>query len=68
MFDEDSSDESYDLPFSAPEDLQAHFIELEENSLSLIQQCSENEQQTELKRKEYERIKKEKTMEIRALA
>ena len=41
-----------------------HFFELEENNLSLIQQWQQNEQQTEIKRKEYERIKFEKEVEI----
>ena len=44
LFDEDSSNDSYDLPFSTPEELHEHFVELEENSLSLIQQWQENEQ------------------------
>ena len=42
-------------------------MELEENNLSLIQQWQENEQQTELKRKEFEQIKTEKSKEISTL-
>ena len=41
-----------------------HFVELEEQNLSLIQQWQENEQQTEIKRKEFEIIKMEKNREI----
>ena len=43
MFKEDSDDEEYELPFNTPEELHAHFDELEENNLSLIQQWQENE-------------------------
>lgn len=38
LFEEDDSDESYDLPFASPEELYGHFVELEENNLSLIEQ------------------------------
>ena len=44
-----------------------HFVELEESNLSLIQQWQENEQQTETKRKEFERIQIEKNLEIHNL-
>lgn len=44
LFEDDSSNESYNTPFTEPEDLMAHFVELEENNLSLIQQWQENEQ------------------------
>lgn len=64
LFEEDSSNESYDLPFEKPEHLNQHFVELEENNLSLIQQWQENEQQTEIKRKEFELIQTEKQREI----
>ena len=37
LFEDDSSNESYNTPFTEPEDLMAHFVELEENNLSLIQ-------------------------------
>ena len=30
LFDEDSSNESYSLPFDSPDDLMTHFVELEE--------------------------------------
>lgn len=43
LFDEDSSNESYSLPFENPENLHAHFTDLEEENLSLIQQWQENE-------------------------
>ena len=56
LFEEDSSDQSYDLPFEYPEDLYKHFVTLEEENLGLIVQWQDNEQQTELKRKEFERI------------
>lgn len=67
LFEDDSSNESYKTPFSNPEDLMAHFVELEENNLSLIQQWQENEQQTEIKRKDLEKVKTEKTKEIDTL-
>ena len=38
LFYEDSSNESYSLPFETPQELKSHFIELEEQNLSLIQQ------------------------------
>ena len=44
-----------------------HFVELEESNLSLIQQWQENEQQTEIKRKEFEHIQIEKNLEIHNL-
>lgn len=37
LFEDDSENETYDLPFEKPEHLMAHFTELEENNLSLIQ-------------------------------
>jgi len=67
LFDEDSSNMSYELPFKKPEHLMEHFVELEENNLSLIQQWQENEQQTEIKRKEFELIQAEKQREIHNL-
>ena len=42
-------------------------MELEENNLSLIQQWQENEQQTETRRQEYEKVKKEKNDLINGL-
>ena len=38
LFEEDSSDHSYDLPFEQPEDLHKHFTDLEEENLGLIVQ------------------------------
>ena len=38
LFEEDSSNESYSLPFEQPEDLMKHFVELEEQNLNLIVQ------------------------------
>ena len=38
LFFEDSSNESYSLPFETPQELMTHFHELEEQNLSLIQQ------------------------------
>ena len=54
LFEEDSENEEYEPPFKLPEHLMEHFVELEENNLSLIQQWQENEQQTEEKRKLFE--------------
>ena len=56
LFFEDSSNESYSLPFETPEELMTHFHELEEQNLSLIQQQQENEQQTEKNRKDFEKL------------
>ena len=56
LFDEDSSDQSYDLPFEHPKDLYKHFTDLEEENLGLIVQWQDNEEQTESRRQEYERI------------
>ena len=67
LFEEDSSNESYSLPFKKPKNLMTHFVQLEESNLSLIQQWQENEQQTETKRKEFERIQIEKNLEIHNL-
>ena len=67
LFEDDSSNESYTTPFTDPEDLMAHLSELEENNLSLIQQWQENEQQTEIKRKDLEKVKADKTREIDTL-
>ena len=53
LFEEDASDESYDLPFASSEELMGHFVELEENNLSLIEQWQENEQQRENKKKDF---------------
>lgn len=44
LFEEDSSDESYDLPFEKPEDLHKHFTDLEEENLGLIVQWQDNEE------------------------
>ena len=44
LFEDDSSDHSYEKPFDNAEELQNHFVELEESNLSLIQQWQENEQ------------------------
>ena len=38
LFEDDSSDHSYEKPFDNAEELQNHFVELEESNLSLIQQ------------------------------
>ena len=43
LFEEDSSDQSYDLPFEYPEDLYKHFVDLEEENLGLIVQWQDNE-------------------------
>ena len=67
LFEEDSSDQSYDLPFEYPEDLYKHFVDLEEENLGLIVQWQDNEQQTELKRKEFERIQYEKIRDMNTL-
>ena len=67
LFFEDSSDEEYKLPFNQPADLMANFTILEEGNLGLIQQWQESEQQTEIKRKEYEAIREEKEERIRIL-
>lgn len=67
LFDEDSSDHSYDLPFENPEDLYKHFTDLEEENLGLIVQWQDNEEQTEMRRQEYDRIKYEKTYEMENL-
>lgn len=48
----DDIDESYDVPFSNPDELMAIFSELEDKNLSLIQQGQEAEQQIENKKKE----------------
>ena len=37
LFEDDSSDHSYEKPFDNAEELQNHFVELEESNLSLIQ-------------------------------
>ena len=55
------------MAFEKPHELQEHLYELEDNNLSLIQQWQENEQQTEIKRKEFELIKAQKTKEITTL-
>ena len=74
LFDEDSSNDSYSLPFNSltkmewqPEDLNSYFMELEEKNLNLIQQWQENEQQIEQKRQLNRRITNEKTKEIDSL-
>ncbi len=67
LFEDDSSDHSYELPFADPEELMNHFVELEEDSLSLIQQWQDYEQQTELRRQEFEKCKREKNLEISSL-
>jgi len=46
----------------------ADFTELEESNLKLIQQWQESEQQTEVKRKEFEKIRMIKNGEIDSLA
>lgn len=67
LFEEDSSDQSYDLPFEHPEDLHKHFTDLEEENLGLIVQWQDNEEQTEVRRQEFERIQYEKTREMHNL-
>lgn len=68
LFEEDNSNDSYELPFERPEDLHAHFIDLEENNLSLIFTWQANEQQTEQRQREFERVKIDKVHEIDTLA
>ena len=67
LFDEDSSNESYDLPFDQPSDLMRHIDEFEEKNLSLIEQWQENEEQIENKKVTNRRIQKDKTSEIESL-
>ena len=55
------------MPFEYPEDLYKHFVDLEEENLGLIVQWQDNEQQTELKRKEFERIQYEKIRDMNTL-
>ena len=64
LFEDDSSDHSYELPFKEPSDLHKHFTDLEEENLGLIVQWQDNEEQTELRRQEYLRIKDEKEREM----
>ena len=67
LFEEDSEDEEYELPFNNPDDLLANFTELEEQNLSLIQQGQENEQQYELKLRELRQIEHETAVELATL-
>ena len=63
----DDIDESYDVPFSNPDELMAIFSELEDKNLSLIQQGQEAEQQIENKKKEMIQIEETKERELSEL-